>query len=209
MADTLLLVGRFASPHVRRVAITLRLLGREFDHLPLSPLAGLEPIKPWNPVGRVPVLRTEEGERLVESGAIIDFLMETYGQQRALIDPSGTRRREALQLVAWANTALEKTTYAGYERIKRPEDKQHPPVRDALLEQAATALAQMESMIGTIPAPASDDDLTLDLLTAAVAYEFVGRFQPDVMGLRPLPVLRRLSEACEALPSFSSCLPER
>ena len=91
----MILVGRYLSPFVRRVAVTLRLYGLEYEHRPLMAFGDdKKTISQWNPVGRVPVLLLDDGEVLFESSAILDYLDERVGPERALIPSSGPARRE-------------------------------------------------------------------------------------------------------------------
>ena len=69
MADSLegemLLVGRYLSPFVRRVAVTLQHFGMPYRRQVLSILTDMPEIEKSNPVGRVPVLVLSSGESLV------------------------------------------------------------------------------------------------------------------------------------------------
>ena len=52
----MILIGMFDSPFVRRVAISLRLLGHDFEHRDWSIGRDFERIREYNPLGRVPTL---------------------------------------------------------------------------------------------------------------------------------------------------------
>src|SRR4051812_3402937 len=68
-ADTMpVLYGRHASPFVRRVAVTLRLYGIDYRHVPLMPFGpDKAELAAFNPIARVPALRLADGEMLVDS----------------------------------------------------------------------------------------------------------------------------------------------
>src|SRR5687768_12235354 len=123
----MLLIGMFDSPFVRRVAITMRLLEIPFEHANWSVGRDFSRIREYNPLGRVPTLVTDDDERLMESAAILDYLDELVGPQRALLPRSGSERREALNLMAMATGAAEKGVLQLYERAFRPEEKRHQP----------------------------------------------------------------------------------
>jgi len=53
----MILVGRYMSPFVRRVGITLKTLGLPFEHRSLSTLQDAEVIRQFNPMGKVPIAR--------------------------------------------------------------------------------------------------------------------------------------------------------
>jgi glutathione S-transferase len=103
-----ILIGMFDSPFVRRVAVSMNLLGVPFEHRNWSVGKDFELIRQFNPLGRVPALVQTDGDTLVESGAILDFLDERAGAERALLPRSGESRREALRVIAIATGAAEK-----------------------------------------------------------------------------------------------------
>ena len=61
------LVGMLDSPFVRRLAITMRLLGIEYEHHSQSVVAGYETFKNINPLAKAPTLVLDDGgQRVVE-----------------------------------------------------------------------------------------------------------------------------------------------
>jgi glutathione S-transferase len=68
----MLLIGMFDSPFVRRVAVSMKLLGIPFEHGNWSIGRDFDRIREYNPLGRVPTLVTNDGEKLMESAAILD-----------------------------------------------------------------------------------------------------------------------------------------
>ncbi|MCA6224144.1 MAG: glutathione S-transferase family protein, partial [Phenylobacterium sp.] len=83
------LVGPWFSPFTRRVGITLNLLGIDFRHNALHAFEEKERVKSFNPMGKVPILVLEDGETLIDSSAIADYLDERVGPDRALLPSSG------------------------------------------------------------------------------------------------------------------------
>jgi glutathione S-transferase len=81
----MVLIGMFDSPFVRRVAVSMNLLGVLFEHRDWSIGKDFELIRQFNPLGRVPVLVQADGDTLIESSAILDFLDESAGPERALL----------------------------------------------------------------------------------------------------------------------------
>ena len=99
------LVGRYDSPYVRRVGVTLHVLGLTFEHLPLSPFSQASELRQYASIGRMPVLVLDDGETLIESVAILDYLDEVAGLEAALIPVQGIERRRALKILACATAA--------------------------------------------------------------------------------------------------------
>ncbi|CDF85762.1 Maleylacetoacetate isomerase [Pseudomonas knackmussii B13] len=70
-----------------RVRIALALKGLDARHLPVNLLQGehrQDAYRAINPQGRVPALRTDEGELLVQSPAIIEYLEERFPEPALL-----------------------------------------------------------------------------------------------------------------------------
>jgi glutathione S-transferase len=103
-----ILIGMFDSPFVRRVAVSMKLLGVPFDHRNWSVGKDFELIRQFNPLGRVPTLVQADGSTLIESGAILDFLDDSVGAERALLPRAGEARHEALRIIAIATGAADK-----------------------------------------------------------------------------------------------------
>ena len=86
----MILIGRYDSPYVRRVGVSLHVLAISFELLPLSPFSQAPQFRQFNPIGRMPALILANGEVLIESAAILDYLDEIVGPSRAL--PVSRRR---------------------------------------------------------------------------------------------------------------------
>src|SRR3954451_8621562 len=117
----MILIGQYDSPFVRRVAIALRLYGLSFEHRPWSTFGEGEKIAPLNPLRRVPTLVIDSGEALIDSAAILDYLDELVGPEKALIRDSGPVRRDALRICALAAGLGDKAVILLYERVLRKQ----------------------------------------------------------------------------------------
>lgn len=198
----LTLIGRNLSPYSRRVAIAMTMLDvphhREYLSVTADPERGLE----LNPVGRVPVLQLENGERLIESGAILDYLMELVGPAKSLIPPHGRARRDCLQLMAIASGVLDKAVNAIYEVRRRPAEKVHEPWRQHLLRQATGGLGALEMrcksgwLVG--------EHIGMADVTAAVTVTFLRVMLPELVTNGLYPGLYSLTAKAEALPAFQA-----
>ena len=69
----MILVGQYDSPFVRRVAISLRVLGFAYEHDTRSVFADFDAMRAINPLGRIPSLILPDGETLIDSAAILDW----------------------------------------------------------------------------------------------------------------------------------------
>ena len=142
----MILVGQYDSPFVRRVAISMHLLGVPFTRNTISVFGNAEEMRRINPLGRIPSLMLDDGEIILDSIAILDHLDDVAGSARALMPASGAERRKAWQIVSLASGAIEKAGAVVYERVLRPADKQFEPWVERCALQRDTALAALEAL---------------------------------------------------------------
>ena len=116
------LIGHYDSPFVRRVGVSLHVLGMPFERELLSVFGDAEAMRAFNPLVRVPALVLDDGECLIDSAAILDHLDEIVGPERALLPARGKARRDALQTMALATGIGDKAIAIAYER-RKPTDK--------------------------------------------------------------------------------------
>ncbi|MBI3675392.1 MAG: glutathione S-transferase N-terminal domain-containing protein [Proteobacteria bacterium] len=116
----MILIGQYDSPFVRRVAISLLTLGFAYEHDTRSVFGDFDAMRKVNPLRRIPSLMLDSGEVLIDSAAILDWLDETVGPERALVPRQGEARRQALRTIALATGAIDKIGWANYERLIRP-----------------------------------------------------------------------------------------
>jgi glutathione S-transferase len=205
----MILIGMFDSPFVRRVAVTLNLFGMPFEHRNWSVGKDFELIRKFNPLGRVPTLVQPDGEALIESNAILDFLDELAGPDRALLPRSGNDRRQALQIMAIAVGAAEKGVAQVYERAFRPPEKRHRPWVERCHTQMHAGLAELDRLC---QARAGEwlvgSRMTHADITTTCAYTFLADALAINRGAMAYPGLAAIAERCEALPEFRSARAE-
>jgi glutathione S-transferase len=200
----MLLIGMFDSPFVRRVAITMKLLEMPFEHANWSVGKDFDRIRNYNPLGRVPTLVTDGGEKLLESSAILDYLDEIAGPERALLPRAGAERRKALNLMAMSTGAAEKGLLQVYERVFRPESKRHQPWVDRCRLQMSSSLAAVDRYLGERGTAQwlVGKRMTQADITAVCAFTFLNdtlRVAEDAVMFQSLALL---AARCEALPAF-------
>src|SRR5271170_7696248 len=117
----MILIGQYDSPFVRRVAIALRLYGLAFEHRPWSTFGDGDKIAAFNPLRRVPTLVLDGGEALIESTAMLDYLDELAGPDKAMMAARGPERRHALRICALATGLADKAVSLLYERVLRKD----------------------------------------------------------------------------------------
>jgi len=200
----MLLIGMFDSPFVRRVAVTMKLLEIPFEHANWSVGRDFDRIREYNPLGRVPTLVIERGECLMESSAILDYLDELAGPERALLPPSGPERRQALKLMAMATGAAEKGVLQVYEGVFRPEEKRHDPWLARLRTQMNGSLSAIDRHVGERGTSQwmVGKRMTQADITAVCVFTFLNDTLKVAADRVMFQSLATLAARCESLPAF-------
>ncbi|MEJ7598666.1 MAG: glutathione S-transferase family protein [Kofleriaceae bacterium] len=200
----MILVGQYDSPYTRRVAIALHLLELPFTRDTRSVFADADAMRTINPLGRIPSLVLDDGEVLIDSAAILDYLDDRVGPERALLPAQGSQRRRALQISALASGILDKAGTIIYERTLRPPDKQLASWLDRCAVQVSSGLAALEAV--TAPGWYVERFSQADITVGCVIHYFALRGLALFSAVQ-YPKLAQLAETCEALPAFAITRP--
>jgi glutathione S-transferase len=197
----MILIGQYDSPFVRRVAIALRLYGLPFEHRPWSTFGDADKIAPYNPLRRVPTLVCEDGEALIESTAILDYLDERVGPEKAMIAARGPERRHGLKICALATGLGDKAVSLVYERVLRKDASKIWVER--CKAQIGGVLDVLEKERAAINSPFWFGERIghADIAVACV-LRFTGEAHPQLLNVARYPALSAHAARCEALPPF-------
>jgi glutathione S-transferase len=113
------LIGMLDSPYVRRVAVSLKLMGLPFEHEPVSVFRHYERFRAINPVVKAPTLVCDDGTVLMDSTLILDHAESLVAPERRLMSAPGPARLAALRLIGFALAACEKCVQVVYEKERR------------------------------------------------------------------------------------------
>lgn len=134
-----------ASPFARKVLVLLRETGQqvetEVQHA--SPTARNPAVAAVNPLGKIPVLLTDDLGPLYDSRVICQYLDRLHDGPR-MIPEAGAARFIALRREALADGLLDAALLARYESI-RPEGLVWPDWHDGQQAKIMAALAAMEA----------------------------------------------------------------
>lgn len=205
----MILVGQYDSPFVRRVAISLHLLGEPFTRDTRSVFADAPALRQINPLGRIPALVLEGGEVLIDSGAMLDHLDEQAGPGRALLPAAGALRRRALRLVALGSGAVDKAGAIAYERMLRPPEMVFQPWLARCAEQLATALLALEAEVSAVADTGwllGERLMQPDIMVGAM-LGYLNLRVPDAFPAGRYPALERFGQRCEAQACFQATRP--
>lgn len=198
----MILIGQYDSPFVRRVAVAMGLYGFSYEHRPWSVFGDAERLGAINPLRRVPTLITDDGAALAESAAILDWLDELAGPDRALIPASGIERRRQFQICALATGLADKAVSLVYERVI------HERGTPAWVERCRAQIAGVLDVLDADRAATGAWWFGARAGHADIAVGCVLRFlreaHPGVFDAGRWPALAAHAETCEALPQFQA-----
>lgn len=198
------LIGMLDSPYVRRVAISLKLLEIPFEHRPLSVFRNVEEFSQINPLVKAPTLVCDDGEILIDSTLILDYIEQTISAEKSLMPSDRLLRQHSLRLIGIALVACEKTVQIMYERTLRPIEKQHQPWLDRVTHQLVAAYDFLEAAAAKRTLWLIADQPMQPDITVCVAWYFTQYVIPNVIDKARYPALGGLSAYAERLPEFVS-----
>ena len=195
------LIGMLDSPYVRRVAISLQLLGLRFEHQSLSVFRTFAQFQQINPVVKVPTLICEDGTVLMDSSLILQYA-EALARPKSLMPAALPELQVALRYVGLALAACEKAVQIVYEHNLRPAEKLHQPWLTRITGQLRAALGAIEDELARRPLAAGPDSIDQAGISVAVAWQFAQQMIPEVVPAADYPRLAAFSAAAEALEVF-------
>jgi len=194
------LIGMLDSPFVRRVAISMRLLGLPFEHSAVSVFRGFAEFQRINPVVKAPTLVTDDGSVLMDSTLLLQYAEALAG--RSLMPATPAELARELRLIGLALAACEKTAQIVYERGLRPAEKQHAPWLERVTGQLHAAYRALDDELAAQPLDATEAGLRQSGITAGVAWSFTQFVLPEVVPAAAFPYLAAHAAAVEQLPVF-------
>ncbi|MFN0193376.1 MAG: glutathione S-transferase family protein [Aestuariivirga sp.] len=201
----MILVGQYDSPFVRRVAVTLHHYHMPFTRNALSVFSNVKEMKAINPLVRVPALITEDGETLIDSGAILDYLDEKAGPARALTPAHGPERRRVLRAMAHSTGVSEKIVALFFERLFHDPKAVSRDWEKRLLSQIEVGLAWLEHECGSpwfIDSHMTQADVTVGCMLSHLKLRM-----PELFPANKYPKLHSLSLHCEIRDEFVAARP--
>lgn len=196
------LIGTLGSPYVRRVAISLQLLGLAFQHRSLSVFTNFEEYREINPAVKSPTLICDDGEIIMDSILILQYAEAIAGQKKRLLPVEPKPLQRTLSLIGLALAACEKSVQIYYERTIRPEAMRYQPWLERISGQLLGAYDALEAKLAEQPLASKESDIDQAGITTAVAWQFSQQMIPDAVPEQRYPRLRSFSAEAERLPQF-------
>ncbi|WP_445178752.1 glutathione S-transferase [Pseudomonas sp. McL0111] len=194
------LIGMLDSPYVRRVAISAKRLGIALEHESVSVFRHFEQFQQINPVVKAPTLVLDDGEVLMDSTLILDYLEAVAG--KSLLPSDLKQRARTLRLIGLSLAACEKSVQIYYERNLRPADIQYQPWVERVESQLAAAYTALEAELQKQPLPTDGDVIAQDGISVAVAWSFTNLVVPDQVDAARFPRIAQYTAYAETLEAF-------
>ena len=162
----------------------------EVIHHETSPTLRNEEIFALNPLGKVPVLITNEGEAIFDSSVICQYLDGLHDSPPLIpVNPIAALRWQAL-----ANGISEAGILVRWENTRRPEHLRYPPLGEGHLAKVAGACAYLEARFRSANTPG------LAEIAIATALSWIA-FR-EIHDLAAYPLLAAWLDAFEQRPSM-------
>ena len=197
------LIGQYDSPFVRRVGIALTLYGIPFEHRPWSVFADAEQIQAYNPLIRVPTLVLDDGDVLVETHCILDYLDSLVPAGDAMVPREEPARHQALKVAALASGLADKAVSLFYE--KRLHDEASAVWVDRCGAQISAVLAALDADRAGRSGPYwFGESIGHADIAVAAGLRFVTDAHPGLVAMAAFPTLAAHAARLEALTVFQA-----
>jgi glutathione S-transferase len=190
------------SPYVRRVAVSLQLLGLPFEHRSISVFSTFEQFRQINPVVKAPSLVCDDGEVLMDSTLILEYAEGLSAASKSLMPSGAAERQHALRIIGLALAACEKSVQIIYERTLRPSEKLHQPWITRVQGQLLAACDALETELQRRPLAVTRQTISQAGVTTAVTWHFMHKMLPEVVEALRCPALQAFSAQAEKLDEF-------
>jgi glutathione S-transferase len=144
------LIGSDTSPYVRKVRVVMAEKRIDYRYEREDVWSPTTAIQQSNPLGKVPVLITEDGAAVFDSRVIVEYL-DTLTPIQRLIPPSGRARVEVKCWEALADGVLDAAIAARLELTQRSEAQRSPSYLARQMSKVQAALDAMAKGLGDKP----------------------------------------------------------
>lgn len=196
-----ILIGQYDSPFVRRVGIALSVYGLAFEQRRWSAFGDADKLAVVNPLARVPALVLDDGDVLVDSHAMLDYLDSLVPTKMAMFPREEPARRRAVKIAMLASGVADKAVALFYEQ------RMH---REASAQWAARCSAQIRAGLAALEADRAarpgdhwfGGTLGHEDIAVAAMWRFACEAHGGLIAANDYPALARHAAFHEALAVF-------
>jgi glutathione S-transferase len=203
----MILIGQYDSPFVRRVGIALTLYGIPYEHKPWASFGEADKIRPYNPLTRVPTLVLDDGEVLVESHVILDYVDSLVPADKRMYPVAEPARHKAMRISAFAMHTADKGVILFYEKALHKETSDLWVTRCRSQISAGLDLLEKDRAARKTPFWFGDRIGHADIAVTA-ALRFINDCHGAVVSIADYPALKAHCEKHEAMPVFQTVSQE-
>ena len=195
------LIGMLDSPYVRRVAIALDMLDAPFAHESVSVFTDFERFRSINAVVKAPTLICDDGEVLMDSSLILQYIEATIANDASLWPRDARELQHDMRAVCLALAACDKGVQWVYERNLRPAAMQYEPWLERVAAQIAAAFAALEFEVQS-RCSAFQNERSHAAIMSAIAWQMAQSMFAQLVATDTHPQLAKLSARMEQTSSF-------
>jgi glutathione S-transferase len=192
------------SPYVRKVKIAAALLGLA-DKIKLEAADTTNPsdsLRVQNPLGKIPILITEDGTALFDSRVIVEYLDHLAGGGR-VVPAEPKARFAALRLQALCDGILDASLLRVYEVRFRSEDKREPKWVEYQAEKVTRGLDWLEKNPPAVTTPPDVGQIALACMLGYQDLRFEGVWRKSYPRL-----VKWLDDFAARVPTFAQTKAE-
>ena len=203
------LIGSHTSPYARKVRIVMAEKKIEFAHEIEDVWAANSAILELNPLGKVPCLIMEDGDKIFDSRVIVEYV-DTLSPVGKLIPAAGRERIEVRTWEALADGLLDAALLARLEATwsGRSAEQRSQAWIDRQLGKINASLVAMSQGLGDKPWCVGTH-LSLADIAVGVAVDYLDFRFPLIEWRTAHPNLAKLSDKLAQRPSFMDTLPPK
>jgi glutathione S-transferase len=191
----------FPSPYSAKVRMAAAYAGIDLEAETVSTEAEPPLLLGNNPLGKIPVLVTDEGEGIFDSRVIMQYLNRI--SKNALFPRNPAKRLEAERLEALADGICDCLLAHVYERRLRPEEKIHDGWLERQWKKASRALDALEANPPKLPKKITGGQIALRACLGYLALRFEGKWERGHSRLK-----RWAKRFDEKFPELAAYLPK-
>jgi glutathione S-transferase len=168
-----------ASPFGRKIRIAASVLGLDGGILieTADPTDPADTLRRQNPLGKIPVLITEDGSTFYDSRVILEYLDHRAGGGR-IIPAEATTRFAALRLQALCDGIMDASILRIYEGRWRKPDRHEPAWLDHQTSKVERALDALEAEVPPVD-PIHVGQIALSAALGYLDLRFAGGWRKD------------------------------
>ena len=200
------LIGSLASPFVRKVRIVLAEKKLDYGFELENVWAADTKIALHNPLGKVPCLVMDDGNVMIDSRVIAEYL-DMLTPVCKLLPPNGRERADIKWWEALADGVVDAAVLVRLERTQRPAEQHSAAWIARQLSKVELGLAALDTRLGDSPYCTGNTYTLADVAVGCALGWITFRF-PEIDWRASHANLARLADKLAERQSFKDTLPE-